>query len=297
MATCHRRRWTRRWCASPSGGADVLLSTNIVETGLDVPRANTMLVWRPDRFGLSQLHQLRGRVGRGRVRGAIYLLTDPAAPPTPATDRRLRTLEALDRVGAGFAISARDLDLRGAGDLLGEEQAGHLRLVGIELYRHMLDRALAAARGETPPEEWTPHLALDLDAFIPPEHVPEEALRVELHTRLGEAMRRADLRALQDLADEAEDRFGPPPEPFANLLALARLAVLCRRLGVARLEVGPQAAAASFRGAAPPAAPPLEESKGRLILRRESADAAARLKVAEAVLAALVPQRRRRKAA
>jgi transcription-repair coupling factor (superfamily II helicase) len=280
-----------------AGDGDVLLSTNIVETGLDVPRANTMLVWRPDRFGLSQLHQLRGRVGRGRARGAIYLLTDPAAPPTPATDRRLRTLEALDRVGAGFAISARDLDLRGAGDLLGEEQAGHLRLVGIELYRHMLDRALAAARGEAPPEQWTPHLGLNLDAFVPPEHVPEEALRVELHTRLGELMRRADLRALEDMADEAEDRFGPAPEPLRNLLALARLAVLCRRLGVARLEVGPQAAAAGFRGAAPPAAPPLEESKGRLILRRESADAAGRLEVAEAMLAALLPRRRRRKAA
>jgi transcription-repair coupling factor (superfamily II helicase) len=280
-----------------SGGADALLSTNIVETGLDVPRANTMLVWRPDRFGLSQLHQLRGRVGRGRVRGVIYLLTDPAAPPTPATDRRLRTLEALDRVGAGFAISARDLDLRGAGDLLGEEQAGHLRLVGIELYRHMLDRALAMARGEKPSEQWTPHLGLNLDAFIPPEHVPEEALRVELHTRLGELMRRADLRGLQDMVDEAEDRFGPAPEPFRNLLALARLAVLCRRLGVARLEVGPQAAAVSFRGAVPPAAPPLEENKGRLILRQESTDAAGRLKVAEAVLAALLPRRRRREAA
>ena len=102
--------------------------------------------WRADRFGLSQLHQLRGRVGRGRQRGWIYLLTDPGAKP-PATDRRLRTLEALDRVGAGFAISARDLDLRGAGDLLGDAQAGHLRLVGIELYRHLLDRALARCAG------------------------------------------------------------------------------------------------------------------------------------------------------
>ena len=280
-----------------AGEGDVLLSTNIVETGLDVPRANTMLVWRPDRFGLSQLHQLRGRVGRGRARGAIYLLTDPAHPPSPATDRRLRTLEALDRVGAGFAISARDLDLRGAGDLLGEEQAGHLRLVGIELYRHMLERALAATRGEATPEQWTPHLGLNIDAFIPPEHVPEEALRVELHARLGELMRRGDLRALEDMADEAEDRFGPPPEPFRNLLALARLAILCRRFNVARLEVGPQAAAAGFHGAHPPAPPPLEESKGRLLLRRESADAAGRLQTAEELLAALRPRRGQRKAA
>ena len=184
-----------------SGDGDVLLSTNIVETGLDVPRANTMLVWRPDRFGLSQLHQLRGRVGRGRARGAIYLLTDPAAPPTPATDRRLRTLEALDRVGAGFAISARDLDLRGAGDLLGEEQAGHLRLVGIELYRHMLDRALAAARGEAPPEEWTPHLGLEPRRLHPAgaragggasggaAHAPRRADAPRRPTRAGGAWR------------------------------------------------------------------------------------------------------------
>ncbi|WP_431270495.1 DEAD/DEAH box helicase [Dankookia sp. P2] len=164
------------------GGADVLVSTNIVESGLDVPRANTMLVWRADRFGLSQLHQLRGRVGRGRLRGAIYLLTDPAVRLSAATDRRLRMLEALDRVGAGFAISARDLDLRGAGDLLGEAQAGHLKLVGIELYRHLLDRALAEARGETSPEVWSPSVALGVDAYIPPEHVPEAAQRVDVHT-------------------------------------------------------------------------------------------------------------------
>jgi transcription-repair coupling factor (superfamily II helicase) len=108
------------------GDGDVLLATNIIESGLDVPRVNTMLVWRADRFGLSQLHQLRGRVGRGRARGVAYLLTDPAQEIAPATVKRLQTLETLDRLGAGFAISARDLDLRGAGDLLGEEQAGHV---------------------------------------------------------------------------------------------------------------------------------------------------------------------------
>jgi transcription-repair coupling factor (superfamily II helicase) len=129
------------------GEGDVLLATNIIESGLDVPRANTMLVWRPDRFGLAQLHQLRGRVGRGRVRGVCYLLTDPAAKIPEATLKRLSTLEALDRLGAGFAISARDLDMRGAGDLLGEEQAGHLKLIGSGLYQHLLERALRRARG------------------------------------------------------------------------------------------------------------------------------------------------------
>ena len=276
----------------------MLLSTNIVETGLDVPRANTMLVWRPDRFGLSQLHQLRGRVGRGRARGAIYLLTDPAAPPTPATDRRLRTLEALDRVGAGFAISARDLDLRGAGDLLGEEQAGHLRLVGIELYRHMLDRALAAARGETPPEEWTPHLALDLDAFIPPEHVPEEALRVELHTRLGEAdAPRRPARAGRTW--RTRRRTASARRPSRSRTSWRSRGWRCS--AAASASPGWRSARRRpLRASAAPHRRPRRRSrrsKGRLILRRESADAAARLKVAEAVLAALVPPRRRRKAA
>src|SRR3954468_15818688 len=205
------------------GGADVLLSTNIVETGLDVPRATTVLVWRPDRFGLSQLHQLRGRVGRGRARGVIYLLTDPAAKPAQATLRRLKTLEALDRVGAGFAISARDLDLRGAGELLGEQQAGHMRLVGLELYRHLLDRALAKARGETPPEAWSPALAVGIDAYVPQDHIPEKALQVDVHARLGRVLRTGDLSAVEALEDELEDRFGEAPEPLRNLFELARL--------------------------------------------------------------------------
>jgi transcription-repair coupling factor (superfamily II helicase) len=275
------------------GGADVLVSTNIVESGLDVPRANTMLVWRADRFGLSQLHQLRGRVGRGRQRGAIYLLTDPAVRLSAATDRRLRTLEALDRVGAGFAISARDLDLRGAGDLLGEAQAGHLKLVGIELYRHLLDRALAVARGETPPEAWSPSLALGIDAFVPLEHVPEEAQRVDVHARLGRMLREHDLAAVEALEDELEDRYGPAPEPLQNLFALARISARCRRLGIARIEIGPSAAAVTPRAASAEPPPGLELRNGRLLLRRESKSAAERLAAAEALLAALAPRRKR----
>ncbi|TCZ54985.1 DEAD/DEAH box helicase [Roseicella aquatilis] len=276
------------------GEADVLLSTNIVETGLDVPRANTMLVWRADRFGLSQLHQLRGRVGRGRARGVITLLTDPATKPAPATLRRLKTLEALDRIGAGFAISARDLDLRGAGELLGEQQAGHMRLVGMELYRHLLDRALARARGETPPEAWSPALTLGVDAYVPEEHIPEEASQVDIHARLGRALRAGDLAAVEALEDELEDRFGEAPRPLCNLFALARLAVRCRRLGIARLEVGPEAAAATPRAALPEVGEALERRGGRLLLRRPGATAEQRLANAEALLAALQPVRRRR---
>jgi transcription-repair coupling factor (superfamily II helicase) len=269
------------------GEGEVLLATGIVETGLDVPRANTMLITGADRFGLSQLHQLRGRVGRGRQRGVVWLLTEPGRKLAAATERRLKALVAMDRLGAGFEISARDLDLRGAGELLGEKQAGHLRLVGIELHGHLLRRALAAARGEPLPEDWVPELALGLDAFIPPDHVPEAPLRVELHARLGTALREADGAALDALEEEAEDRFGEAPEPMRNLFALARLALRCRALGVAKLEAGPQAAAARFRGEAPAVPPPLVLKEGRALLRRALPDAAARLDAAETLLGAL----------
>jgi transcription-repair coupling factor (superfamily II helicase) len=267
------------------GDGDVLLATGIVESGLDVPRANTMLVLGADRFGLAQLHQLRGRVGRGRMRGVFYALTEPGRKLAPATDRRLRTLSAMDRLGAGFAISARDLDLRGAGELMGDQQAGHLRSIGIELHGALLKRALAVARGEAPPEEWSPSLVLGIDAFIPPEHVPEDALRVDLHARLGTILRDGDGAALDALGEEAEDRFGEAPDPMRNLFALARLATRCRGLGVARLEAGPQAAAARFHGDAPQrVAPPLVLKDGRALLRRPLPDAAARLAAAEALL-------------
>ncbi|MFH5944690.1 DEAD/DEAH box helicase [Roseomonas xinghualingensis] len=279
------------------GKGDVLLSTNIVETGLDVPRANTMLVWRADRFGLGQLHQLRGRVGRGRVRGSIILLTDPEAPPSPLTLKRLKTLEALDRIGAGFAISARDMDLRGAGDLLGESQAGHMKLIGMELYQHLIEGALHVARGEKPSEEWTPVLAIGVSAGFPRDYVEEEALRVELHARLAAILRRGDAVALGDFAEELADRFGPPPEPAANLLALARLRVQCHRLGIAKLEVGPNAAAATFRGKPPAAEAPLELRGERILLPKASQDVAGLLATATELLNRLARNRRLARAA
>lgn len=274
------------------GKGDVLLSTNIVETGLDVPRANTMLVWRADRFGLGQLHQLRGRVGRGRVRGTIFLLTDPAQPPTPLTLKRLKTLEAFDRVGAGFAISARDMDLRGAGDLLGESQAGHVKLIGLDLYQHLLDRAFRAARGEAVPEEWTPSLAIEVSAAIPEEVVEEDGLRIELHARLAGMIRRGDLAALEDFEEELRDRFGPPSEPVANLLTLARLRMECRRLGISRMDVGPNAAAATFRASPPLISPPLEQRGDRVILLRPSGSEADRIAAATELLKRLAQRPR-----
>jgi transcription-repair coupling factor (superfamily II helicase) len=200
-----------------------------------------MLVWRADRFGLAQLHQLRGRVGRGRIRGTAYLLTEAGQALPPATEKRLRTLEALDRLGAGFAISAQDLDLRGAGALLGEEQAGHVKLIGPDLYRHMLARAL---RGERPEDEWAPELNLGLPGAIPEDYVNEPEMRINLYARLA---RLDEAESLDDLAAEIEDRFGAMPPPVRNLLNLMRLKRLCLRSGVLRVDAGPQAIALTFR--------------------------------------------------
>jgi transcription-repair coupling factor (superfamily II helicase) len=227
-----------------AGKADVLLATNIIESGLDLPSANTMLVWRPDRFGLSQLHQLRGRVGRGRRRGVAYLVTPPDMKLAPATEKRLRTLEALDRLGAGFEISARDLDARGAGDLLGEDQAGHINLIGTDLYRRLLGRALARARGEEPEPEWTPDINLGASAFIPQDYVPEPEVRLNLHARLA---RLASLDEVEAFSEELEDRFGPPPDTVDGLLVRAQTAIFCREMGIAKVEAGPKGIAIAFR--------------------------------------------------
>jgi transcription-repair coupling factor (superfamily II helicase) len=203
-----------------------------------------MLIWRPDRFGLSQLHQLRGRVGRGRRRGVVYLLTDPDVPLAPATEKRLRTLEALDRLGAGFEISARDLDLRGAGDLLGEEQAGHIKLIGTDLYRQLLGKALARARGQEAQPDWAPAIKMGAPALIPQDYVPEPEIRLNLYARLT---RLASLDEVEAFAEELDDRFGPPPEGIDFLLARAQLGIFCRELGIAAIEAGPKAIAITFR--------------------------------------------------
>ncbi|GGH07356.1 transcription-repair-coupling factor [Alsobacter metallidurans] len=233
------------------GDGDVLLATNIVESGLDIPNANTMVVWRPDRFGLAQLHQLRGRVGRGRRRGVFVMATDPRQKLGAGARKRLETLAALDRLGAGFAISARDLDHRGAGDLLGEDQSGHMRLIGAALYQDLLERAVLAARGEPVEEDWTPAIGMADPGAIPVDYIPEPDVRLELYVRLVRARGEADLAAL---SDEIADRFGDPPETVERLLERARLAVACRTLDVSRLDMGPQAIAASFRtGDEPPA--------------------------------------------
>ena len=259
------------------GHGDVLLSTDIIEAGLDIPRANTIFVWRADLFGLAQLHQLRGRVGRGRTRGMAWLFTDPAHPPTTQAAERLAALAAHDGLGAGFAVAARDLDIRGAGDLLGDEQAGHAKLLGVELARHLLARAMARARGEATEDDGRPEMVLDLPATIPADYMPDPAARIALHARLA---RPRDTGAL---VDELEDRFGPLPDTVRHLIAQAELRAACLRLGVARLEAGPAAVAADLR-AEPPDMKGLERKDRRLILRQPSNSADERLVLARTLL-------------
>ncbi len=266
------------------GDGDVLLATNIIEAGLDVPRANTMIVWRADRFGLSQLHQLRGRVGRGARRGQIYLLTHGEDTIAPRTLSRLQTLQAFDRLGAGFAISARDLDMRGAGDLLGDEQTGHVKLIGVDLYQHLLEQALRAARGE-PADSWTPTLNLGLEGCLSAEWIPEEDVRINLYARLA---RIEDLSALDAYEYELSDRFGELPESAQRLMTLARLRLLARAAGVEKVDAGPAAIALTFRhGVTPGTIEGLEEKSGRWIARGDYGDEQARVDAAEQLLGQL----------
>ena len=274
------------------GHGDVLLATDIIEAGLDIPRANTMLVWHADRFGLAQLHQIRGRVGRGRVRGCAFLFTRPEHPPSATAAARLASLAAHDGLGAGFDIAARDLDLRGGGDLAGDEQAGHARLLGVPLARHLTDRALRAARGEAVAPDWRPEMSLSLPATIPADYIPDEAARLALHARLARP------HGVQALADELGDRFGPLPDAMRHLLAQGEFRQACRALGIARLEVGPAGAAVDFRpDTAVPEIDGFERKDRRLLLRRATRDPDERIAAARHLLQAVRRQARTRETA
>lgn len=224
-----------------AGDGDVLLATSIIESGLDVPRANTMVVLGPDRFGLAQLHQLRGRVGRGHLQAYCYLMTEPGKPLPEVAARRLGTLQALDRLGSGMALSLEDLDQRGAGELFGDRQAGHVRLLGLGLYQELLAAALRAERGEPSPPEVA--LRVGVTGTIPPGYVPEPVVRVNLYHRLARTRTRADV---DRLSDELADRFGPPPPPVEALLQAARIRALAARLGATRIAAGPEGVAVTL---------------------------------------------------
>jgi transcription-repair coupling factor (superfamily II helicase) len=227
-----------------AGRGDILLTTNIIESGLDLPRANTIIVWRPDRFGLAQLHQLRGRVGRGNARAFAYFLTDTGAQSTAASEKRLQALRDFSRPGAGFQIADRDLDLRGAGELLGEQQAGHLNLVGPALYRRLLDRALSEVRGDPVADDSLPELNVGKAASLPIGYVADEATRLEIYCRMFKS---DAVIELDELESEIEERFGAPPAEVVELFLTARIMLRCRPIGVSQIDAGPQAVAMRFR--------------------------------------------------
>jgi len=229
------------------GKYDVLLSTSIVESGLDIPTANTLIVHRADMFGLAQIYQLRGRVGRSKLR-AYALLTLPAQRRiTPQAERRLKVLQSLDTLGAGFQLASHDLDIRGAGNLLGEEQSGHIKEVGYELYQQMLEEAVVSMKaGISAPvaDRWSPQITIGTPVLIPEDYVTDLPVRLALYRRLAEIESERDIEAF---GAELVDRFGPLPEEVDYLLQVVAIKSLCRRANVEKIDAGPKGAVLSFR--------------------------------------------------
>ncbi|MDV6329388.1 transcription-repair coupling factor [Asticcacaulis sp. 201] len=231
------------------GQYDVLLSTTIVESGLDVPTANTLIVHRADMFGLAQLYQIRGRVGRSKTRAYAYLTTPQHKTLSVASEKRLKVLQSLDNLGAGFQLASHDLDIRGGGNLLGHEQSGHIREIGVELYQQMLEDAVAElqqknAQNMSDQRSWSPQINAGAAVMIPESYIPDLNIRLSLYRRVSEAEKLADREAL---ASELIDRFGPIPEEAEQLLKVVGIKGLCREANVAKLDVGPKGAVVTFR--------------------------------------------------
>ena len=292
------------------GKYDILLSTNIVESGLDMPAVNTLIIHRADMFGLGQLYQLRGRVGRGKQRGYAYLTWPPNHRLSIAAEKRLTVMQTLDALGAGFTLASHDLDIRGAGNLLGDEQSGHIREVGIELYQQMLEDAVADIRvGEDKrtgqERDWTPNISLGLPVLIPEAYVRDLPVRLGLYRRIGALASDAETEAM---AAELVDRFGKLPDEVDNLLGVVALKRGCREAGVEKLEAGPKGMVLTFRGNVfcnPAGLVRWLSSKGGLVRLRpdhklaisRDMDVATRLKFARDTLGALDAIARQAKAA
>jgi transcription-repair coupling factor (superfamily II helicase) len=226
---------------------DVLLSTTIVESGLDIPSANTLIIHRADRFGLAQLYQLRGRVGRSKTRAYAYITTAPGRQMTEGAEKRLKVLSDLDSLGAGFQLASHDLDIRGAGNLLGDEQSGHIREVGFELYQSMLEEAIMEAKAggivAARAADLSPQITVDAPILIPEDYVPDLDLRMSLYRRINDL---SDAGAIEAFAAEMIDRFGPLPEPTENLLTLMGIKLNARAAQIAKIDVGTKGALVSF---------------------------------------------------
>ena len=231
------------------GKYDVLVATSIVESGLDIPTANTMIIHRADMFGLGQLYQIRGRVGRSKTRAYCYLTTKPRAPLTPQATKRLRLMGSLDSLGAGFNLASHDLDLRGAGNLLGEEQSGHIKEVGYELYQAMLEDTIAKIKsGELQgltamDDQWSPQINLGVPVMIPETYIPDLDIRLGLYRRLSGLATKVEL---EGFAAELIDRFGPLPKEVNTLMLIVRIKSMCKRAGIARIDAGVKGATVQF---------------------------------------------------
>ncbi|MEO1541171.1 MAG: transcription-repair coupling factor [Pseudomonadota bacterium] len=239
----------QRMNAFYDGQYDVLLATTIVESGIDIPAANTLVVHRADMFGLAQLYQIRGRVGRSKLRAYSYFTTKPRTKLTPAAEKRLRVLSSLDSLGAGFTLASQDLDIRGAGNLLGEEQSGQVAEVGYQLYQDMLEEAIAKIRSgeleglsETD-DQWSPQINLGVPVLIPDSFVPDLDVRLGLYRRLSALETKVEL---EGFAAELIDRFGKLPREIDMLLRIVRVKAMCRRAGIAKLDGGPKGATVQF---------------------------------------------------
>ncbi|MEQ9143273.1 MAG: transcription-repair coupling factor [Parvibaculaceae bacterium] len=227
------------------GKYDILVSTTIVESGLDIPTANTLVVHRADMFGLSQLYQLRGRVGRSKARAYAYLTVPAHRALTPGAEKRLRVLQSLDSLGAGFSLASHDLDIRGAGNLLGDEQSGHIREVGYELYQEMLEEAVASMRGSGEEDgQWSPQINVGTPVLIPDSYVPDLDARMALYRRLSDVETRAEI---DSFAAELIDRFGKLPQEVEFLLKIVEIKGLCRAANVEKIEAGPKGVVLSLR--------------------------------------------------
>lgn len=228
------------------GSVNLLLSTQIVESGLDIPTANTMIIHRADMFGLAQLYQLRGRIGRSKLRAYCYLTLPNNKKRTDAANKRLEVMQSLDTLGAGFTLASHDLDIRGAGNLLGSEQSGHIREVGVELYQHMLEEAVAVAKGveDEDDREWSPQINVGIPVLIPEKYVSDLDVRLGLYRRIAELKSAEDTEAF---AAELIDRFGSLPGEVENLLQIVAIKRHCRAASVEKIDAGPKGATLSFR--------------------------------------------------
>lgn len=282
---------------------DLLLATNIIEAGLDIPSANTMIIHRADMLGLAQMYQMRGRIGRSKVRAYAYLTYPPGQKLTPQAQKRLEVIETLDTLGSGFQLASHDMDIRGAGNLLGEEQSGHVKEVGVELYQQMLEEAVAAAKAgvdlteEGLGDQWSPQISVGTSVLIPETYVEDLSIRMSLYRRL------ADLESKEDtesFAAELIDRFGSLPSEVDNLLDIVAIKQLCKQAGLDHVEAGPKGAILGFYKDAPPNLEGLMQwvseyhgavklrPDNKIAVRRQWEDVSERVKSVQALLRELI---------